>query len=134
MPHIVLVHATFQNAGDAAALYNHVRSVATNASVARIGEPGERTSWAAHYIEDAEGNTATEAQWHIDRFGILRDGLLVPDTEVPDWIQPSGAQDAYPASDVHGEPTRVLHNGQVWQNSHGAANTWAPGVFGWTLV
>ena len=46
----------------------------------------------------------------------------------PDWVQPTGAQDAYPLG------ARVSHNGQDWENTGSAANVWEPGVFGWVVI
>lgn len=40
------------------------------------------------------------------------------------WVQPTGAQDAYPID------AKVFHNGRVWLNLT-AANVWEPGVSGW---
>ena len=45
--------------------------------------------------------------------------------EWPEWIQPTGAQDAYAAGD------KVTHNGVHWI-SDVDANVWEPGVYGWT--
>ena len=45
--------------------------------------------------------------------------------EIPAWVQPTGAHDAYEAS------ARVTHNGKTWSNTHGNGNLWEPGVFGW---
>lgn len=50
--------------------------------------------------------------------------LNAPATE--EWVQPTGAQDAYAAG------ATVTHNGQTWTNTHGDGNVWEPGVFGWT--
>lgn len=50
---------------------------------------------------------------------------LVSIKEWPEWIQPTGAQDAYKKG------TKVSHNGSKWI-SDVDANTWEPGVFGWT--
>lgn len=47
--------------------------------------------------------------------------------EWPEWVQPTGAQDAYMAGD------KVSHNGKHWQ-SIVDNNTWEPGVYGWTEV
>lgn len=47
--------------------------------------------------------------------------------EWPEWIQPTGAQDAYNQGD------KVTHNGQHWISDIDA-NVWEPGVYGWTLV
>jgi len=134
MPYLVLVHATFANKADADHIYNQAKSAAVTASVARIGQAGERTSHCGVFDEQPDGSLVKDRQWHIDRFGIVRETDPVPDDVIPDWVQPAGAQDAYPAMDVFGNPTRVTHNGQVWENSHGDGNVWAPGTFGWVQV
>ena len=46
----------------------------------------------------------------------------------PAWVQPTGAQDAYPLG------ARVTFNGQNWENTGSAANVWQPGVFGWVVI
>jgi len=134
MAYVVIINATFADKAQADFIYAQAKSVATTASVARIGEPGERTSYCGVYSEQADGPLLKTSQWHIDRFGIVRETDPVPDDVIPDWVQPAGAQDAYPAMDVFGNPTRVTHNGQVWENSHGDGNVWAPGTFGWVQV
>lgn len=45
--------------------------------------------------------------------------------EIPEWRQPTGAQDAYMAGD------KVKHNGATWESTVDN-NTWEPGVYGWT--
>lgn len=45
--------------------------------------------------------------------------------EWPEWIQPTGAHDAY------AEGAKVTHNGKKW-TSDVNANVWEPGVYGWT--
>ena len=47
--------------------------------------------------------------------------------EIPEWKQPTGAQDAYSKGD------QVRHNGQTWE-SDVDANVWEPGVYGWFVV
>lgn len=47
--------------------------------------------------------------------------------EWPEWIQPTGAHDAY-AKDA-----KVTHNEKKWI-SDVDANVWEPGVYGWTEV
>lgn len=47
---------------------------------------------------------------------------------VPDWVQPEGAHDAYPAE------AKVNNNGKTWNNTHGDGNVWEPGVYGWEEV
>ena len=49
----------------------------------------------------------------------------VSDEECPAWVQPTGAQDAYPLGAC------VTHNGFEWINTGSNANVWEPGVFGW---
>ena len=48
-----------------------------------------------------------------------------PTVEWPQWRQPTGATDAYAKGD------KVSHNGKHWI-SDVDANTWEPGVSGWT--
>ena len=50
---------------------------------------------------------------------------LVSVEEWPEWVQPTGAQDAY-AKDA-----KCSHNGKHWI-SNVDGNTWEPGVYGWT--
>ena len=51
-----------------------------------------------------------------------------PEEEWPEWRQPLGAEDAYPAG------SKVSHNGHHWINSFGNGNVWEPGVYGWDIV
>lgn len=48
-----------------------------------------------------------------------------PAQEWPEWIQPTGAHNAY------AQGAKVSHNGKHWI-SDADANTWEPGVYGWT--
>lgn len=45
--------------------------------------------------------------------------------EIPEWKQPTGAQDAYNKGD------QVRHADKIW-TSDVDANVWEPGVYGWT--
>lgn len=45
--------------------------------------------------------------------------------EWPEWVQPTGAQDAYMTGD------KVSHNGSHWESSVDN-NTWEPGIYGWS--
>lgn len=47
-----------------------------------------------------------------------------PTIEWPDWVQPVGATDAYPAG------AKVSHNEKHWISSVDN-NVWEPGVYGW---
>jgi len=131
--YVVIVHATFQNLADAQHIYDQAQSVAVNASVANVADPTEERSSYALVGEEVANAVNVLSSWHIDLFYIVRNGQPVF-SDAPPWIQPVGAQDAYPALNVRGEETRVTHNDQVWRNVHGDANTWEPGVFGWELV
>jgi len=48
-------------------------------------------------------------------------------TGYPAWVQPVGAQDAYPLG------ARVTHNGLCWESVNDA-NVWEPGAFGWIEI
>ena len=50
-----------------------------------------------------------------------------PDDEYPEWIQPTGAHDAY------AQGAKVSHNGKKW-TSDIPANVYEPGVYGWMDV
>lgn len=47
-----------------------------------------------------------------------------PTQEWPEWIQPTGAHDAY------ANGAKVSHNGKHWIST-ADANVWEPGVYGW---
>ena len=47
--------------------------------------------------------------------------------EWPEWIQPTGAHDAY------AKGNKVTHNGQHW-TSDLDGNIWEPGVYGWSAA
>lgn len=68
----------------------------------------------------------TQAGWEPDITPALFTEIARPG-EIPDWKQPTGAQDAYQAGD------KVRHNGQIWESTVDA-NVWEPGVYGWNVV
>lgn len=47
--------------------------------------------------------------------------------EIPDWVQPVGAQDAYMIGD------KVKHNNKTWESTVDS-NVWEPGVYGWSEI
>ena len=65
----------------------------------------------------------TQADWQPDVTPAL--WVKVSLDEWPEWIQPTGAHDAYAKGD------KVTHNSKKW-TSDVDANTWEPGVYGWT--
>ena len=70
----------------------------------------------AHTSQDDWTPDVTPALW-----------VIVSLNEFPEWIQPTGAQDAYNVGD------KVSHNGKHWI-SNVNANVWEPGVYGWDEV
>lgn len=50
-----------------------------------------------------------------------------PHVDPEDWVQPTGASDAYNKGD------KVKHNTYIWE-SDVDANVWEPGVYGWTQI
>ena len=67
----------------------------------------------------------TQADWTPDVTPAL--WVIVSLDEWPEWIQPTGAHDAYAKGD------KVTHNSKKW-TSDVDANVWEPGVYGWTEV
>lgn len=118
----------FESAAHADDAMAQLQARATNTRVA--GGADAHTSYARLDNEDG----SLRSMWHVDIFGIVRNGEWVAYDDAPDWIQPAGAHDSYPVTDALGSPTRVRHGGKVWENTAGAVNSWAPGVFGWTEV
>jgi len=133
MPYVVLIHATFANKADADHIYDQAKAVATNASVARIGDAGERTSYCEVLEEAVGGDLTVDRQWHVDRFGIVRETPPIPDNEIPEWVASAGAQSAYPMTDVWGNPTRVKKLNIIYECTV-APNFWQPPGYGWSPV
>lgn len=52
----------------------------------------------------------------------------VSDEHWPEWVQPTGAQDAYDFG------AKVAHNEKHWVSNLSGKNTWEPGVYGWDEV
>lgn len=70
----------------------------------------------AHTSQDDWTPDATPALWTV-----------VSLEEFPEWVQPTGAQDAYAKGD------KVSYNGSHWE-SDVDANVWAPGTYGWHKI
>ena len=67
----------------------------------------------------------TQADWTPDVTPAL--WVKISLEEWPEWVQPAGAHDAYAKGD------KVTHSSKKW-TSDVDANTWEPGVYGWTEV
>lgn len=67
----------------------------------------------------------TQADWTPDVTPAL--WTVVSLEEWPEWVAPTGAQDAYAKDD------KVSHNDKHWI-SLVDANVWEPGVYGWSEV
>ena len=65
----------------------------------------------------------SQADWTPDVTPAL--WTVVSLEEWPEWVQPTGAQDAYAKGD------KVSHNDKHWI-SDTDGNVWEPGVYGWT--
>lgn len=66
----------------------------------------------------------TQADWTPDATPALF--VVVSLEEWPEWVQPTGAHDAYMKG------AKVAHNGRRW-TSDVDGNVWEPGVYGWTI-
>ena len=64
----------------------------------------------------------SQADWMPDATPAL--WVIVSVEEWPEWIQPTGAHDAYASG------SKVSHNGKHWVSTLDA-NTYEPGVYGW---
>ena len=67
----------------------------------------------------------SQADWTPDATPALWTAVSLD--EWPEWVQPTGAQDAYRVGD------KVSHNGKHWINTLDY-NTYEPGVYGWDEV
>ena len=70
----------------------------------------------AHTSQENWTPDATPALW-----------VVVSIDEYPEWVQPTGAHDAY------AKDSKVTHNGKKWISSYDA-NVWEPGVYGWEEI
>lgn len=64
--------------------------------------------------------------WEPDKTPALFVEVAKPG-EIPEWRQPTGAQDAYMKGD------QVKYDGKIWESQYDN-NTWQPGIFGWIEI
>lgn len=124
---------SFDERSSADHIYQQTKTVAIHASLNNITESEGYTSYFGVYEEQPDGTLAPLSFWHVDKFGIVREGQPTP-VDPPLWVQPLGAADSYPAQDLLGQQTLVELSGAQWLNTHGDGNSWEPGTFGWELV
>ena len=67
----------------------------------------------------------SQATWTPEDAPSLWTRIADPAQEWPEWIQPTGAHNAY------AQGAKVSHGGKRWV-SDVDNNTWEPGVYGWT--
>lgn len=69
----------------------------------------------------------SQSDWTPDKAVSLFVRVDDPSIEYPEWVQPTGAHDAYT------EGAKVSHNEKHWISTI-PANTYEPGVYGWDEV
>lgn len=67
----------------------------------------------------------SQSTWQPDVSPSLWVRIDDPAVEWPEWVQPTGATDAYAVG------AKVSHDGKHWV-SDADNNVWEPGVYGWT--
>ena len=82
---------------------------------------GDRVQYNGTLYKCVQAHTA-QSEWTPDATPAL--WVVVTVEEWPEWVQPTGAQDAY------AKDSKVTHNGKKWISSYDA-NVWEPGVYGW---
>lgn len=83
---------------------------------------GDRVKFGDTLYKCVQAHTS-QSDWTPDVTPALWTRVTVE--EWPEWVQPTGAQDAYMAGD------KVAHNEKHW-TSDVDNNVWEPGVYGWT--
>ena len=85
---------------------------------------GDRVQHDGTLYKCAQAHTS-QADWTPDATQAL--WVVVSIEEFPEWVQPTGAHDAYNIGD------KVSYNGQQYICTTDA-NVYAPGVYGWDLI
>lgn len=88
---------------------------------------GDRRRYSDGYLYKCVQGHKSQEDWTPDATPALWARIGEPGDEWPEWVQPTGAQDAYAMGD------KVSHNGSHWEST-ADANVWEPGVYGWTEV
>lgn len=85
---------------------------------------GDRRSYQELLYEVIQAHT-TQAGWEPPNVPALFKRVWTE--EYPEWVQPTGAHDAY------AKGAKVSHNGKKWIST-ADANVWEPGVYGWEVT
>ena len=111
-----------EGATDAQALAVPVLYPAWRSGVAYV--TGHRVLHGGVLYKCVQAHTS-QADWTPDATPAL--WVVVSIDEYPEWVQPTGAHDAYNIGD------KVTHNGKTWV-SDVDNNVWEPGVYGWKCI
>ncbi|MBR1575847.1 MAG: hypothetical protein IJ654_05285 [Bacteroidales bacterium] len=87
-------------------------------------EAGERLWYDGKLYKVIQAHTVQD-DWAPDTAASLYTEVSI--AEVPDWVQPLGAETAYMTGD------KVKYDGGIWE-SDVDGNVWEPGVYGWRLA
>lgn len=90
-------------------------------AIGRAYAVDDRVQYSGTLYKCIQAHTS-QADWTPDATPAL--WVIVTIEEWPEWVQPTGAQDAY------AKDSKVSHNGKKWISSYDA-NVWEPGVYGW---
>ena len=85
---------------------------------------GNRVQYNNTLYKCVQAHTS-QADWTPDATPAL--WVIVSVEEWPEWIQPTGAHDAYD------KDAKVSHNGKHWKSTMDA-NVYEPGVYGWEEI
>ena len=90
----------------------------------RYMNAGERYRYDGILYRVVQSHT-TQADWTPDIVPALF--VVVSLESFPEWVQPTGAHDAYNKGD------KVSYNGKHWESAVDG-NVWQPGVYGWDEI
>ena len=93
-------------------------------AIGRAYAAGDRVQHGGILYKCVQAHTS-QADWTPDATQAL--WVVVSIEEFPEWVQPTGAHDAYNIGD------KVSYNGQRYICTTDA-NVYAPGVYGWNLI
>lgn len=85
---------------------------------------GDRRAYEGTLYEVVQAHT-TQSGWEPPNVPALFKRVWTE--EYPEWVQPTGAHDAY------AKGAKVTHNGKKWIST-ADNNVWEPGVYGWDEI